>query len=207
MADGGWRVRSGDQRQGHGCWGGTGDGGALDLRARRDAPGWLGSTAGVTADREFVVLARFTSAEEAQRNSERPEQGAWWIEMQKLFIEEPSFADYDDVILVRGGGSDQAGFVQVMVGHTADPDRARQLTRDFAGIGADFRPDILGGVVGIRDDWSLAQAFYFTSEQEAREGEELEPPAELRDGFDEQTRLTSEVRFLDLTEPWLYTAR
>ena len=47
-----------------------------------DAPGWLGSTAGVTADGEFVVLARFTSAEEAQRNSERPEQGAWWAEME-----------------------------------------------------------------------------------------------------------------------------
>jgi hypothetical protein len=172
-----------------------------------DASGWLGSTAGVTADGEFVVLARFTSAEEAQRNSERPEQGAWWIEMEKLFINEPSIADYDDVILVRGGGSDEAGFVQVMVGHAANPDRARQLTRDLAQVGADFRPDILGGLVGIRDDGSLVQAFYFTSEQGAREGEKLEPPAEFREGFDEESQLTSEVRFLDLTEPWLYTAR
>jgi hypothetical protein len=172
-----------------------------------DASGWLGSTAGVTADGEFVVLARFTSAEEAQRNSERPEQGAWWIEMEKLFINEPSIADYDDVILVRGGGSDEAGFVQVMVGHAANPDRARQLTRDLAQVGADFRPDILGGLVGIRDDGSLVQAFYFTSEQGAREGEKLEPPAEFREGFDEESQLTSDVRFLDLTEPWLYTAR
>ncbi|HEY5840059.1 MAG TPA: hypothetical protein VIU87_01045 [Mycobacterium sp.] len=172
-----------------------------------DAPGWLGSTAGVTADGEFVVLARFASAEEAQRNSERPEQGAWWGEMEKLFVEEPRFADYDDVILVRGGGSDQAGFVQVMVGQTADPVRERKLTQDFAAIGDDFRPDILGGVVGIQDDGTFAQAFYFTSEQEAREGEKLDPPAELRDAFDEELQLTSDIRFLDLTEPWLNTAR
>ena len=93
-----------------------------------------------------MVLVRFASAEEAQRNSEWPEQGAWWAEMEKLFVDEPSFADYDDVILVRGGGSDEAGFVQVMVGRTADPDRAQQLTQDFAEVGVDFRPDILGGV-------------------------------------------------------------
>ena len=125
----------------------------------------------------------------------------------KLFVEEPRFADYDDVILVRGGGSDEAGFVQVMVGQTADPGRERKLTQEFAAIGDDFRPDILGGVVGIQDDGAFAQAFYFTSEQEAREGEKLEPPAELRDAFDEESQLTSEIRFLDLTEPWLYTAR
>ena len=172
-----------------------------------DAPGWLGSTAGVTADGEFVVLARFASAAEAQRNSERPEQGVWWSEMEKLFSEEPSFADYDDVILVRGGGSDEAGFVQLMLGRTADPVRERKLTQDFAAIGDHFRPDILGGIAGIRDDGTFVQAFYFTSEQEAREGEKLEPPAELRDAFEEELQLTSEIRFLDLTEPWLNTAR
>ena len=172
-----------------------------------DASGWLGSTAGVTADGELVVLARFASAEAAQRNSERPEQGAWWAEMEKLFVEEPRFADYDDVLLVGGGGSDEAGFVQVMVGHTTDPDRERQLTQEFAEVGAAFRPDILGGVVGIHDDGTFTQAFYFTSEQDARQGEKLEPPAELRAAFEEESQLTSGVRFLDLTEPWLDTAR
>ena len=41
---------------------------------------------------------------------------------------------------------------------------------------------------------------------EAREGEKLEPPAELRDAF-EESQLTSAIRFLDLTEPRLNTAR
>src|SRR4051812_36422716 len=74
---------------------------------------------------------------------------------------------------------------EVMVGHTTDPDRERQLTQDFGEVGADFRPDILGGVVGIHDDETFTQAFYFTSEQEARQGEKLEPPAELRAAFEE----------------------
>ena len=171
------------------------------------ADGYLGSTEGVTADGTFVGLVRFQSADAASRNSNRPEQGAWWAEMERLFSEEPRFANYDDVIQFRGGGSDEAGFVQVMLGQTSDPVRERKLTQDFAALGDDFRPDILGGVVGIQDDGSFAQAFYFTSEQEAREGEKLEPPAELRDAFDEESQLTSEIRFLDLTEPWLHTAR
>ena len=43
-------------------------------------------------------------------------------------------------------------------------------------------------MVGIQDDGTLVQAFYFTSEQEAREGEKLEPPAEFRDAFDEESQ-------------------
>ena len=38
------------------------------------APGWLGSTAGVTGDGRFIALARFESEEAARRNSARPEQ-------------------------------------------------------------------------------------------------------------------------------------
>jgi hypothetical protein len=43
-------------------------------------------------------------------------------------------------------------------------------------------------VVGIQDDGTLVQAFDFTSEQEAREGEKLEPPAEFRAAFDEESQ-------------------
>jgi antibiotic biosynthesis monooxygenase (ABM) superfamily enzyme len=55
------------------------------------APGWLGSTAGVTEDGRFVALARFDSAEAARRNSDRPEQGQWWMETSKLFTGEVTF--------------------------------------------------------------------------------------------------------------------
>jgi len=172
-----------------------------------DAVGWLGSSGGVTADGELVLLARFESAEAASRNSDRPEQGEWWAEVEKCFTGEPSFGNYDDVILVRGGGSDDAGFVQVMLGRTTDPARERELTQEFASAAGELRPDLLGGVVAINDDGSFAQAFYFTSEAEAREGEQQEMPEELRASFEEEMTLTSELRYLDLTDPWFYSPR
>lgn len=171
------------------------------------AVGWLGSTAGVTAGGGAVVVARFDSAEAAQRNSDRPEQGAWWSEAEKCFEGEPTFGDYEDVILVRGGGSDAAGFVQVILGRISDPGRERELTREFESATGDFRPDLLGGVVGVNEDGTLAQAFYFTSEAEAREGEKQDMPEDLRGSFEEEMALTADVRYLDLIDPWFYSPR
>src|SRR5205823_7307827 len=60
------------------------------------AIGWLGYTAGVTDDDTGITLARFESEEGTRRNSDRPEQGAWWSETQKLFAGEPTFRDSAD---------------------------------------------------------------------------------------------------------------
>ena len=45
----------------------------------------------MTDDGVLVALARFESEEAAQRNSDRPEQGAWWEETAALFTGEPVF--------------------------------------------------------------------------------------------------------------------
>ena len=45
-----------------------------------EAPGWLGTTAGLTADDMLIALARFDSIEHARDNSARPEQHRWWME-------------------------------------------------------------------------------------------------------------------------------
>ena len=61
---------------------------AMDRWTKELAPGaegWLGSTAGVTEEGWLVALARFESEEAAQRNSDRPEQDAWWSETATLF--------------------------------------------------------------------------------------------------------------------------
>ena len=171
------------------------------------ATGWLGSTGGVSADNELVLLARFESAEAAQRNSDRPEQGEWWSEAKQCFTGEPTFYDYDDAIEVGGGGSDDAGFVQVMFGRTSDPARERELTKEFDPVGTGFRPDILGGIVGIDDDGTFTQAFYFTSEAEARVGEKQEIPDEMRESIEESMSRTSDLRYLDLTAPWFHSPR
>ena len=122
---------------------------ALDRWSERlaaGAPGWLGSTAGVTEDGRFVALARFESAEAARRNSDRPEQGQWWTETSQLFTGEVTFRDSDDVTADVHGDPGTAGFVQVMQGRASDPDRARELMAQDPDEWAAFRPDVIGSV-------------------------------------------------------------
>src|SRR3712207_5087797 len=70
------------------------------------ADAWLGSTVGVTDDGLAVCTARFTSYEEAQRNSQRPEQHQWWMETSKLFAGDVTFSDSRNVVEFLEGGSD-----------------------------------------------------------------------------------------------------
>lgn len=69
---------------------------AADAWVREVSPGsygWLGTTAGVAENGTMVAVVRFESRHEAQRNSERPEQAAWWQETEKLFTGEVTFRD------------------------------------------------------------------------------------------------------------------
>lgn len=166
------------------------------------ATGWLGTTAGVTADSTAFVAARFASAEDARANSDRPEQAAWWAETQPCFEGTVSFVDCDDVTLFREGGSDEAGFVQVIRGQVNDIDAAREV---FAqDMPDEARPDVLGGMVGMMPDGTYTTVVYFTSEADARVGE----ADEAEGGVAEQMDALHDAppRFLDLAEPWLQSA-
>jgi hypothetical protein len=182
---------------------------ALDRWSQRlaaGAPGWLGSTAGVTEDGQFVALARFESADAARRNSDRPEQGQWWTETSRLFTGEVAFRDSSDVTADVNGDPDEAGFVQVMQGRSSDPDRARELMAQDPDEWAAFRPDIIGSVAVGHQGGAYTVAMYFTSEQAAREGESKEPPPELKALMEEMNQLMAgEAEFLDLRQPWLYS--
>ena len=124
---------------------------AMDRWMRDLAPGaigWLGSTGGVTDDGRVIAVARFESAEAADRNSQRPEQSQWWEETQPAFDGEVTFADSEDVTVDLQGDPDRAGFVQVMRGRVTDAARGKELmaqmnAEDMAGL----RPDMLGSVV------------------------------------------------------------
>jgi hypothetical protein len=169
------------------------------------APGWLGTTAGVTGDGRFVALARFESEEAARRNSDRPEQGQWWMETSKLFTGEVIFRDSSDVTADVHGDPNQAGFVQVMQGRGSDPDRARELMAQNPDDWTAFRPDIIGSVAVGHEGGAYTMTFYFTSEQAAREGERKEPPPQLKAQMEEMNQLSiGEPEFLDLRHSWLY---
>ena len=168
------------------------------------ADGWLGSTAGVADDGTFVALARFDSAEAAQRNSDRPEQGAWWEKVAAQFTGEPEFRNSVTVDADTYGDPDDAGFVQVMQGRTNDPERARELMSSDPTDWQSFRPDILGTLNVGHEDGEWTMAIYFTSEEAAREGEQKEPPPELQAMMEEMNSLNEgEPRYFDLRDPWL----
>jgi hypothetical protein len=168
------------------------------------AVGWLGSTSGVTEDGQLIALARFESDEAAQRNSDRPEQSAWWDEMAALFTDEPQFHNSTSVQVDTPGDPSQAGFVQVMQGRSNDPDRARELMANDPTDWSTFRPDILGTVSVGHDGDAWTMAIYFSSEEAAREGEQKEPPPEVQEMMKEMDALTiGEPTFFDLKDPWL----
>jgi len=184
---------------------------ALDLWAEQlaaGATGWLGSTAGVTDDGQFVALARFDSEDAARRNNDRPEQTQWWMETAKLFTGEVTFRDSSDITADVQGDPDAAGFVQVMQGRGTDPERAKELMAENPDEWAAFRPDVIGSVAVGYEDGAYTMAMYFTSEEAAREGERKEPPPQLKAQMEEMGKLSvGEPEFLDIRRPWLYTRR
>ena len=167
-----------------------------------NAIGYLGGTGGIAEDGTFFMAARFESAEAAQRNSDRPEQDAWWAETEK-YLDDVTFFDTTSVETWGGGGSDDAGFVQVMHVRTSDPERMRELDKQFESTMSSARPDLIGGVTVDRGDGRTTSINYFTSEAEARAGEAQELPPELAEAFGEWQTLMTEAVYIDLKEPRL----
>jgi hypothetical protein len=163
------------------------------------AVGYLGSTRGVTPDGVAVFVARFESPEAARANSERPEQGAWWEQMAPAFDGEVTFHDCADVDLMFGGGSDMAGFVQIMQGKAVDPAAMRTAGRAMEDDLKAMRSDILGGIIAWHGDRDFTQVMYFTSEDDARKGESgMQDDAQAADW---QAMLDGPISFLDLPDP------
>jgi hypothetical protein len=174
----------------------------VELRA--GASGYLGTTAGIADDDRGYAFVRFESAAAARANSERPEQGRWWAEAEKCFEGEVRFADSEEVDTFLAGGSDAAGFVQIMKGSAPDRDRLRVMDARLGEHAASFRPDLIGGIRVWTGPGTYIEAAYFTSEAEARANETTEPPAELAAEMSEFAEMMANIEFVDLREPWLY---
>jgi hypothetical protein len=169
------------------------------------ARGFLGSTTGVTRDGEFVIVARFESQQAAARNGDRPEQDEWWRDASRV-LDAASFLNCKEVYLLQGGGSDNAGFVQVMQGTSKDPERTKGLDDQMGEWLQKYRPDHLGALVAWQPDGRFTHTVYFTSEQEARVGErrmEAEIPENVRMLLEEWRSLANDLRYIDLDELWL----
>jgi hypothetical protein len=152
--------------------------------------GWLGSTTGITEDGWSLSVIRFASEDHARRNGERPEQREWWRDASQ-HLARVVFHNARKVHTYRDGGSDSAGFVQIIQGRTDDMERMVSLGRD-----RNEAPQILGRTLAEHDDrpGEFTQTTYFSSEQDARRAEQ--EPSELRS-------LMTNLRSFDLRDPQL----
>jgi hypothetical protein len=170
------------------------------------ADGWLGGTYGMTDDGRFVGVVRFDSRASAMRNSSRPEQGAWWQETQRCFDGEPTFHDCDEPVVMLDGGSDDAGFVQVIEGRLDDPQHFREWMSQPMDMLHEARPEIIGATIAIDDDGWFAETIAFRSEEQAREGEAKEMPADAQAEWEREMSQAHDLTYLDIRRPWFETA-
>lgn len=169
---------------------------------RPGAIGYLGVTSGVTADGRTVAVVRFEDEAAARANAERPEQTAWFEGMANLYDGQPAFTESSDVTEWMGGGSDDAGFVQVMKSTGVDRAQVEKMDAAFEPFAAQ-RPDLLGGVRIWTGRDSCIDVAYFTTEEAARQGEQAEVPEEMKELLGEFEGM-GETEYLDLTEPHLH---
>lgn len=162
------------------------------------AIGYEGSTVGIADDGTFIGLARFSDAAAAQRNSNRAEQGAWWEETSKYLDGEPTFRESSDIANIFDGATTKASFVQVMEGSVKDRAKAEAFETEMLVQLHAARPDLLGSQRVWFGDGTYIEAAYFTSEADARSGEQS---ADFSGPQQEYTDLFGEPSFTDLRDP------
>ncbi|MFI5042991.1 MAG: hypothetical protein ACHQNA_14290 [Acidimicrobiales bacterium] len=160
--------------------------------------GFLGATSGITAGGYAITVARFESEAAARANSDRPEQGAWFEQYAKAYEGEITFHDCTDVDEMLAGGSDKAGFVQIMQARAKDPEILRGRDEAMEAELRRIRPDLIGGIVAWHGDGTFTQTSYFTSEAEARENEKTMSDSPMMEQF--MAAIDGIPTFYDLTE-------
>lgn len=165
------------------------------------AMGWLGNTAGASADGDFVLLMRFQSEEAALVTGDLPEYGRWWRSCARLLDTKPLFTPSINVTGILSGGTDAAAAVQITRGRAA-PARLRDSLRQFESLTAAERGTVVGGIVAWHDDNRFTEALYFIARISGPFGQQsVTTPLGRFNAAHEASMLESTV--IDLRDPWL----
>lgn len=170
-----------------------------------DAEGYLGTTAGIADDGAFIAMVRVESEAAARRNAARDAQTQWWREMLRHLDDGVVVHECTRTDIWNKGGSDEAGFVQIRQGVSSDPERLRDLyvNQQPVRMGR-FRPEVIGGLFAWHSDGGFTLSAYFTSESEARDGENFH---EFESFLDDINAVMHDLTYIDLRDPWLSTGR
>jgi hypothetical protein len=171
-----------------------------------ERPGWLGGTYGFTGDERFVGVVRFDSSTACRDSAAMADSAIWWAGADALFDSGCEIHESEDVSMMLDGGSDNAGFVQVMHGKVGDADKFRHFMTDteVTSMLHQTRPEIMGATLAMEPDGTFIETIAFTDEESARKGEQLEMPAEMQQNFESAM---TDVEYIDLHHPWFATHR
>ncbi|HET8602663.1 MAG TPA: hypothetical protein VFM09_01940 [Marmoricola sp.] len=171
--------------------------------AARD--GWLGGTYGFTEDGRFVGVVRYESAAAREELMRDEASKAGWEAALACCEGDLETHQSEDVTMMLRGGSDDAGFVQVMRGHIGESDRFAHLASDeMTSMLHEARPEIIGATMAIEPDGTFVETIAFTDEPSARRGEHQDMPADVREDLQ---HAFLDVEYLDLHQPWFASHR
>jgi len=163
--------------------------------------GWLGGTYGFTDSGQFIGVVRYDSQDSCQASSQRPDAAMWWAAAEQCFDGSPELHESSDITMMLDGGSDDAGFVQVMRGRVGNADKLRRMSGDteMTNMLHQARPDIIGGTLAIEADGHFIETVAFTSEDAARVAEKQDMPEEV---VADMAEGMADIEYLDLHRPW-----
>jgi hypothetical protein len=173
----------------------------VDSEVKPGAIGFLGATAGICDDGTAVAFVRFADEASAIATIKRSEHQRWWHDMQQVLIAPRTVHESGNVVLLLAGGSDDAGFVQVI--RAATPDRVKVealMTPERIAEVQSSRPDLIGSIRVWLANGSFIEAAYFTRESAAREAERSDDFADAEAPFFEAYGL---MTFANLRTPIL----
>lgn len=163
------------------------------------ADGWLGNTAGVSAEGKFLLLMRFRSEESALITSDRPEYGTWWQVCRQHLATSPVFTPSTNITGILGGGSDTAAAVQITRGRAA-PNRLREGLRELESMAVGERSGVIGGIVAWHEENRFTEALYFSSPDPARLQAQATPLGRFMAAHASSIEYASVI---ELPDPWL----
>ena len=165
-----------------------------------DRDGWLGGTYGFTDDGRFVGVVRYESAAAREQLMQEPASRAGWEAALACCEGDLESHQSEDVMMMLDGGSDDAGFVQVMRGHIGDAKRVEHLASDeMTSMLHQARPEIIGATMVIEPDGTFVETIAFTDEASARRGERQAMPDTVREDLQ---RAFADIEYADLHQPW-----
>lgn len=173
------------------------------------ALGWLGATGGIADDGTAILVARFASevaiVDYLKEKELDDDKFPWGSDIHPHIWSQVTIR-YSAVVDTFGkGGTDNAGFVQVIQGRgNRDNMVAEQAALDE--FLARTQPDVHGGIVAWHEDGAFTQVVYFASEAEARDNEQVDLPTEGAERFGKVLADLEMERYIDLRHPWLYSA-